>query len=203
MKKIAIMALQLALSQLTDENGDSYYGGSIDGAAGTLTKAALGRLAKDWGLIPAEPVKPDVSNSDTAEMPGNDVMVFFLPQDGEKYVSEHFKVKEFACHDGSPVVLIHRKLPDACETARTINGAFSPTSSYRHPAYNASIGGAKNSRHMYGDAVDIPAVKATPEELYALMDPYVGDQGGVGIYDWGVHVDFRGTKARWDSRTKK
>ncbi len=202
MKNLATMALQLALSQLKDENGDAYYGGTIDGAAGPLTQAALGRLAQDWGLIPAKTETVPETNQ-PQDMPDNAVLVFSLAKDGEKYVSEHFKVKEFACHDGNDVVPIHPKVPEACEKAREINGAFTPGSAYRHPAYNASIGGAKLSRHMYGDAVDIPAVGATPEELYERMDAYVGDQGGLGIYDWGIHVDFRGEKARWDSRTKK
>lgn len=205
MKRIAIMALQLALSQLEDANGDAYYGGTIDGAAGPLTKAALGRLATDWGVVPeAEPVKPDVSNSDTAGIPENAVLVFSLREDGEKYVSEHSQVKEYACGDGSDVVLIHPKHPDAFEEARKLVGPFRPNSAYRTVSYNASLKDAsKFSMHCWGFAMDIPKGNSTPEDLYAHFDPIVGDQGGVGIYDWGIHVDFRGEKARWDSRTKK
>lgn len=208
MERIAIMALQLALSQLKDENGDAYYGGSIDGAAGPLTKAALARLAKDWGLIPeAEPVKPDVSDSDTAEIPENAVLVFSLREHGNLYLSEHLQVKEMACNDGSDVVLVHPKLPDLFEEARKMVGPFDPHrdgSAYRTVSYNKSIkGSAEFSKHCWGIAMDIPKGKSTPEALYEHFDKRIGDQGGVGIYDWGIHVDFRGEKARWDSRTKK
>lgn len=194
---IAIMALQLALGQLKNADGDAYYGGTIDGKAGPLTRAALGRLAQDWGLIPEQAAPAEPAPAEPCNHGDNPVMVFSLAKDGEKYVSEHFKVREFACHDGSDVVLIHRDLPAACEKAREINGAFSPSSAYRHPHYNASIGGAAMSRHMYGDAVDIPAKEATPAELANQMDAYIGDKGGVGIYTWGIHVDMRGEKARW------
>jgi hypothetical protein len=34
------------------------------------------------------------------------------------------------------------------------NGALTFTSAYRDPLHNKAIGGVKNSRHMWGDAVD-------------------------------------------------
>ena len=44
----------------------------------------------------------------------------------------------------------------------------------------------------------------TPEELkkFAEEIPEFAN-GGIGIYDWGIHVDVRGRRARWDYRTKK
>lgn len=188
---------QMLLSILSSSDGNCYYIGKIDGLNGEKTKDGAKKFLTDYGF------ETEIKNVVTSTESKSDyVMVFSLAKDGEKLLSSNFKVKEFACHDGTDVILIHSKLPDTCETARVINGAFVPGSSYRHPSYNASIGGAKNSRHMYGDAVDIPARNATPEQLYELMEPYVGDKGGLGIYDWGIHVDWRGVKARWDSRTK-
>lgn len=192
------IALQLGLTQMEDSYGNAYYDGPIDGEIGPKTTTALGRLAKELGLLNLmkEPTHPE----STTEIPGNAVLAFFLSQDGEKQVSEHFKVREFACKDGSNPVFIHVRMPDACEHARTINGPFSPSSSYRTPEHNSSVDGATSSQHMLGFAVDIPAKNATPEELYALMEEWLGGKGGLGIYTWGVHVDFREVPARWDYR---
>jgi hypothetical protein len=40
------------------------------------------------------------------------------------------------------------------------------TSGYRNPAHNAIIGGAQNSRHVYGDAVDLDTPTAPNDTLY-------------------------------------
>ncbi len=188
-----VMAAQLILAMTQDADGIPHYTGQIDGKWGPLSESAARRLLES--LVPE---KETVSESDHhQDMPDNAVLAFFLSKDGDKYVSEHFQVREFACRDGSDPVFIHAKIPDACELARTINGAFSPSSSYRTPAHNSSVDGATSSQHMLGYAVDIPTEEATPEELYELFD--AEHQGGLGIYSWGIHVDF-GPNRRWDSR---
>ena len=69
-------------------------------------------------------------------------------------------------------------------------------SGIRCAAHNAAVGGADDSRHMYGDAADIRCDGKTPEQLYEIADEIFCD-GGVGLYDWGIHVDDRGHRARW------
>lgn len=193
---------QLILATIADDNGEYYYTGHIDGLWGAKSQAAFDRFLKDFGAT-----KEAAPESDTAmEIPGNAVLVFSLKDDGNKNLSEHFKVREFACNDGSDVVFIHPILPVWCEEMRNINGPFSPKnegSAYRTVSYNASIDGAASySRHCWGTAVDIPAKNATPEELYALAEQIMGGTGGLGIYDWGIHMDPRSVKSRWDSRKK-
>ena len=39
---------------------------------------------------------------------------------------------------------------------------------YRNPAHNFSVGGAKRSRHMFGDAVDMRNISRTKKEYYTL-----------------------------------
>lgn len=195
---------QTLLSLLSDAEGRWYYEGRIDGIDGPKTQEGAKRFLKDYGFevqtVTAPTETPDVA----IEIDGDVVRVFSLAEDGEKYVSEHSQVKEYACNDGSDVVLIHPKLPDTFEEARKMVGPFRPNSAYRTVSYNATLPDASEfSMHCWGFAMDIPKGDSTPEELYAHFDPIVGDQGGLGIYDWGIHVDWRGEKARWDKRTKK
>ena len=140
----------------------------------------------------------------STELPDDAVLVFSLAADGGKKLSEHFTVREFACNDGTDPVFIHPILPVWAEAARRINGPFRPNSAYRTVAYNATpqVGGAKLSLHCRGLAMDIPKGDATPEELYALFEDIMGESGGLGIYDWGIHVDPRPVKSRWDERSK-
>ena len=75
-------------------------------------------------------------------------------------------------------------------------------SSYRSPVYNCSIGGALNSMHKIGGAVDIGVKKITPSALQKIISQLITDgkipQGGVGLYSSFVHYDIRGSKARWN-----
>lgn len=166
----------------------------------TMIKA---RGLNGFGLPEAEP-EPTPDNQGAEDyLKWNQVMVFSLAADGEKYVSEHSQVKEYACNDGSDVVFIHAIQPVWFEAARTINGPFCPNSAYRTVSYNASIKDASpKSKHCMGIAMDIPAKNATPQELYDLFEDIMGESGGLGIYDWGIHVDYRPIKSRWDYRGK-
>jgi len=105
--------------------------------------------------------------------------------------------------------------------------SFVVMSGYRTPYYNKAIGNVTNSRHIYGGAADIfidvnpvndymddinhdgAANIKDAEYLYAIADKLVSHSkhpelmGGVGLYDKNsahgpfVHVDVRGTPARW------
>jgi peptidoglycan hydrolase-like protein with peptidoglycan-binding domain len=190
---------QKLLSLLQGADGRFYYDGPIDGIDGPGTQAGAKRFLEDYGFqVQAVVEAPQAPAADVLT-----VMVFSLAADGDKFVSPHFRVREFACNDGSDVVLIHPILPVWAEALRTINGAFKPNSSYRTVSYNASIKDASpKSKHCQGIAMDVPAVNATPEELYDLALTLVGDSGGLGIYPWGIHMDCRLIKSRWDYRGK-
>ena len=54
---------------------------------------------------------------------------------------------------------------DRLQAMRDDLGALVINSGYRNPDYNAGVGGATWSRHMYGDAFDIDPVSASLTEL--------------------------------------
>jgi uncharacterized protein YcbK (DUF882 family) len=86
-------------------------------------------------------------------------------------------------------------------------------SGHRHPALNYLIGGASQSRHLFGDAIDIGVsdinndgkANAFDKELILnlLENELIGNKGGIGLYPntKAVHFDLRGHKARWNSYT--
>jgi len=84
-------------------------------------------------------------------------------------------------------------------------------SAYRSEAYNAKIGGARDSRHVQGDAIDSQPVNGKIAEYQALIDSMLAsgelpEVGGRGHYDTFSHLDTRPKKsgggiARWDERT--
>lgn len=69
-------------------------------------------------------------------------------------------------------------------------------SAYRAPAYNAAIGGAKYSRHMECDALDLAAPKTSVTKLRAVLKQLRKEgwfTGGMGLkYPSFVHIDNRG-----------
>ena len=117
---------------------------------------------------------------------------------GGKQLSAHFKVREFACGDGSDAVLVAPRLVMVLETIRAHFGA--PVvihSAYRTPLYNAKEGGAAHSQHCYGTAADIVVRGKTPAQVAAYARQLMPDWGGVGKYASFTHIDVRETKADW------
>lgn len=127
------------------------------------------------------------------------VTVYSLKNEGNTKVSENFKVKEFACNDGSDVVLISPMLVNILQQIRTHFGkAVHINSGYRTPTYNKKVGGATQSQHCYGTACDIHIRFVKPKEIASYLETIMGDKGGIGIYKNFVHVDVREKKSRWN-----
>ena len=113
----------------------------------------------------------------------------------------NFKVKEFACHDGTDEILIDGRLVRYLQRERDLYGSTTINSGYRDPTYNDSIpGSAKNSQHVQGKAADIVCRNGSPLEV-AMTAEAMG-MGGVGLYGNFTHIDTRDDpKARWDQRS--
>lgn len=129
-----------------------------------------------------------------------DVRVYSLKNEGNVYVTPHFRVREFACNDGSDVVIINLALPQLLEKVRSHFGGVSVTlnSGYRTVAYNARVSGSSSeSQHCNGNAADIVVKGVKPRDVARYIETLIPSSGGIGVYTTFTHVDVRKTKARW------
>lgn len=127
-------------------------------------------------------------------------------------VSPHFRYIEFATKDGTPIPVLAlpglRRLCHAVlEPLREIYGPAYISSGYRHYHYNASIGGASDSRHVWDKrpaepATDVIFARGTPEQWAQTAAGLMrknGVGGGIGTYRvlGFVHLDQRRAADRW------
>lgn len=146
-----------------------------------------------------------------------------------KHIVVDFRLKDFLCKDifYEDVVLgkteflygllnkkllyktleLHQELEKAGYNPRE----YELVIAHRHPLYNESIGGAKLSRHIKGEAADITIYDINQDGyvskedkdivLKILDEKVIGNEGGIGLYPGtdNVHFDVRGTRARWNS----
>lgn len=133
------------------------------------------------------------------------IFAFRKSVDGATNLTDNFKVREFACKDGSDVVFINCMIPIICQAVRNWFGvAFTPNSAYRTESHNKAVGGSANSYHLTGRAVDIPTPKGhTVEELHSFLDKLLGNSCEIGLYSWGCHVAITDTKKRFTDSSYK
>ena len=83
--------------------------------------------------------------------------MYSILKNGNEKLSEHFKVREFYCRDGSDPVFIDTALVKVLEKIRTHFGKpVTITSGFRTASWNAKQkNAAKFSQHLYGKAADI------------------------------------------------
>ncbi len=117
--------------------------------------------------------------------------------------SKHLTWKELACKDGTPYPEIWKttravKLAAAFEMIRETFGdkPITVLSAYRTPEWNRKIGGARNSQHMEGRALDLRPPNGTKVyDFYRVIKAIAPDCGikGIGLYKTFVHIDIRPT----------
>ena len=179
---------QLLMRVLRDAEGRCYYDGAIDGKDGPKTREGARRFLEDYGF--AEP-EADTGKHDFWEE------------------IEFFSRKEFKCKcggrycDGFPAEPSETTARYADEIRRRLGVPLGVNSGLRCQEWNRLRGGVANSQHLTGGAVDLgcPA-GVTPERMASVAEEVMGGTGGIGIYDWGIHIDNRSVKARWDYRGK-
>lgn len=132
-------------------------------------------------------------------MNGATVKVYSKAKDGTKQLTKNFKVREFACSDGSDVVFVAEGLVAVLQQIRSHFGkAVTINSGYRTVAKNKAVGGAAYSQHLYGMAADITVKGVSPKDVAAYAETLLPNTGGIGIYSTFVHIDVRNTKSRWN-----
>ena len=111
---------------------------------------------------------------------------------GTDRLSEDFKVYEFACNDGSEVVLLSRKLINRLQYTRTrIGKPLTINSAFRTISHNsATPGSSETSWHMYGLALDIATPEGMTDEDFGkeLLHDF-GHNNGFHVYNGYVHID--------------
>ena len=126
-------------------------------------------------------------------------------------LTKNFHLLEFGCNDGVGVPSIYldnvKKVANNLQVLRDeLNAPITINSAYRHTKYNKKVGGAKYSQHLTASASDITIKGFTPEEVAETILELIKEgkisEGGVGLYNSFVHIDIRGTRARWNNSSK-
>lgn len=182
-----------------------YKPGTADGIYGTSTKNAVICFQSDNGLsadgIAGYRTLAKLSSLKNKPLSGysateSKVVTYSLYSDGDSKITEHFKVKEFKCNDGTDTIKIDLKLAALLEDIR---GHFGKpvviSSAYRTTSYNKKVGGSSRSLHLYGQAADISISGVSPKEIAKYAES-LGVKG-IGLYSNFVHLDTRNVKYYW------
>jgi hypothetical protein len=107
-----------------------------------------------------------------------------------------FSPREIACKGTGELVVDDQALDLLQALRERLGKPLILTSAYRSPAHNKRVGGAKNSRHMQGDAFDVRMDNHDPHEFEALAR-MIGFTG-FGYYPKSgfMHIDT-GTARSW------
>lgn len=137
-------------------------------------------------------------------MNGASVKVYSKAKDGAKQLSANFKVREFACSDGTDTIFVAPELVTVLQKIRDHFGKpVVLNSAYRTEAKNKAVGGAMYSQHKYGIAADISINGISPLAVAQYAETLLPQKGGVGLYKTFTHVDVRAKKSRWNSTSGK
>jgi hypothetical protein len=108
--------------------------------------------------------------------------------DPNTMLAPNFKLSEIAQVSKGRWAIVQPHAVVSLQALRDAVGAISINSGYRSPQYNAGIGGATYSRHMYGDGFDMDPLAVGLSTLEAACN----NQGGMLVeYGTHVHCDFR------------
>ena len=147
-------------------------------------------------LYETEQEKPIIPESDLDKIV---VHAYSKAKEGQKKLSNNFKVSEFSCKDGTDIIFI---APDLVYVLQKIRDHFGKAliinSAYRTPTYNNKVDGATYSQHLYGTAADIRINGVSPKDIASYAETLLFNTGGIGIYNNFVHIDVRKEKSRWN-----
>lgn len=125
------------------------------------------------------------------------IKCYIVDTDANEKVGKYFKVREFACKDGSQVVFIDDYLVSILDILRNqVGKPVYINSGYRTPTRNKAVGGGKYSYHMRGMAADIRVNGMTAKEIANKLNAIIPDECGIIVYSTWVHIDTRTKKYR-------
>ena len=187
-----------------------YYSGPLDGLWGEKSQRATIDFQRAYmkqedvdGIFGAATEKRILEVIATGEQP---VVKENLtaPADWWKDI-RYFTRAEFKCKcggrycDGYPAEIDISMVKIADEIRARIGKPISINSGLRCKTHNANVGGVSNSQHLLGKAADLGCPSGcTPEQMASIAESIMGNTGGIGIYPWGIHIDTRSAKSRWN-----
>ena len=122
---------------------------------------------------------------------------YIMDTEANEKIGQHFKVREFACKDGSQVVFVDSYLVSIRDILRNqVGKPVYINSGYRTPTRNKEVGGAKYSYHMRGMAADIRVEGMTAKEIANKLNKIIPSECGIIVYKTWVHIDTRTKKYR-------
>ena len=189
-----------------------YYTGQIDGQWGSMSTASCRAFQADYGLTP-----DGICGSMTQKMligaiAGTAVKVE-KPEAAEDHQKtgtfwddiRYFTRAEFKCKcggrfcNGYPVEIDMNMVKIADKIREKIGKPITVNSGLRCKTHNSNVGGVSNSQHLLGKAADLGCPSGcTPAQMASIAEEIIGDTGGIGTYSWGIHIDTRSTKSRWN-----
>lgn len=180
-----------------------YYVGKIDGSWGELSRTATRCFQRDYGLT-ADGVFGSLTEKKILSVIASGEKPKATPVTGWKDI-RYFTKAEFKCKcggkhcNGYPAEIDMTMVGYADEIRHRLRKPLPVNSGLRCRQHNRNVGGVDSSQHTLGTAVDLgcPA-GTTPAEMAAVAEAVMGNTGGIGIYSWGIHIDRRKTKSRWN-----
>lgn len=115
-------------------------------------------------------------------------------------LSKNFAASEFKCGCPCGRVRIDEKLVQGLQKLRDkIDMPITITSGFRCKDHNMAVNGASNSLHLTGQAADITCDMSLLRLYFEAIGVPEFQTGGCGVYPQNgfIHVDVRGTRARW------
>lgn len=116
-------------------------------------------------------------------------------------LSKNFHLKEWecSCSNCTETLVDLAHVAKLQKLRQDLGVPITITSAYRCPAHNKMVGGSPNSQHLKGTATDIQVKGMDPTAVQDACEHF----DGLGRYDTFTHVDSRGSRARWDQRSRK
>lgn len=134
------------------------------------------------------------------------VKKYSLKKDGDKNISQHFKVREFRSKDGTDKIYIETGLVETLETVRSHFNCSKIiiVSGYRTPSHDKSVGGSGAGSHTKGKAADFIAYDKDGKAISSKeVSLYLEDLGILGIgyrsgkSETSTHFDVGYRKKKW------
>ena len=188
-----------------------YYAGAIDGIWGEQSRRATIDFQRAYmeqtevdGIFVEATEKRILEVVASGEKPAAAENATTTSSDWWKDI-RYFTREEFKCKcggrycDGYPAEIDMSMVKIADKIREKIGKPITINSGLRCKTHNANVGGVSNSQHLYGNAADLGCPSGcTPTQMASIAEDIMGDTGGIGIYSWGIHIDTRPTKSRWN-----